>query len=185
MSTFFSTDWHIGHTNVLEFDKRPFDNIDKHDETILANYNSIVGSDDDFYYLGDMFMNKNKNAEGFISRMMGKLHFIKGNHDHKDTRKLYAKYGEYLGQQEKIVIQDQEIILNHFPMRTWDKSHRGSWHLYGHHHGKIEKEPWGKSMDVAINIWDYKPVSFETVKSILDKRDIKHIPGDHHIERNK
>lgn len=183
MSTYFSTDWHIGHENVLQFDNRPFKTIEEHDETIIANYNAIVQPDDDFYYLGDMFMNKNKRAEGFLQRMMGNKFFIRGNHDHRDVRKLFAKYGTYLDEQRMITVEGQEIVLNHFPMRTWNKSHKGTWHLYGHHHGKIESEPWGRSMDVAINIWDYKPVSFETINRILSKRDIGYIPGDHHIER--
>lgn len=185
MNSYFSSDWHLFHKKVLEFDKRPFNTIEEHNETIIANYNAIVKPEDNFYYLGDFFMSKDKRSEGFLERMMGNKFFIKGNHDHKDLIKLYQKHGTYLGEQKRIVIDGLDIVLNHFPMRTWNRSHKGSFHLYGHHHGWIENQPWGRSMDVAINYWDYKPVSFETVNRILSKREIGYISGDHHLERTE
>lgn len=60
-------------------------------------------------------------------------------------------------------------------MRSWNRSHHGSWHLYGHEHGSLERYVHGKSMDVGCNIHEYMPLEFNQIKQILDKREtIKH-----------
>ena len=30
-----------------------------------------------------------------------------------------------------------QIWVNHYPMRSWNKSFHGSWHFYGHVHGRL------------------------------------------------
>lgn len=51
---YYISDLHIGHTNALAFDARPFKTIEENDETIKNNWNSVVGLDDDVYLLGDI-----------------------------------------------------------------------------------------------------------------------------------
>ena len=174
---YFSSDWHLDHANVIRYDGRPFADVNEMNEVIISNHNSIVGPDDDFYFLGDFCFNS-KNTEYFLSRLQGNLFFIKGNHDKHDTIKMYRKYGTYLGEQTKIKIGNQDVVLNHFAMRVWDKSHHGAILLYGHSHGGLEATPWGKSMDVCCTLNDYKPFSWEQIKQIMDKREPKII--DHH-----
>jgi len=186
-TTFFSSDYHLRHANILKYDKRPYNNITEHDEAIINNHNSIVGKNDDFIFLGDFcFDRKRSTIEWLLSRLNGNLYFIKGNHDKKDIIQAYQKYGTYLGEQAMIKVGDeyssaQNIVLNHFSMRVWDKSHHGAWCLYGHSHGSLEHTQWGKSMDVGIMMNNYKPFSFFEIKNILDKRNIKVI--DHHSSR--
>jgi len=82
-----------------------------------------------------------------------------------------------------ISIHGQEIILCHYAMRVWNRSHTGSIHLYGHSHGSLENIPYGKSMDVGIDsayriLGEYRPFKLEEVRSIMNKRDTLII--DHH-----
>ena len=60
--------------------------------------------------------------------------------------------------------------------------------LYGHSHDSLEYEAWGKSMDVGVDaafriLGQYRPFSYEEIKAIMDKRDIKVL--DHHKMRSK
>lgn len=174
---YFTSDLHLGHKNVLEYDSRPFKTIELHDETLINNHNSIVRQEDDFYFLGDFCLANSKKAESYLSRMIGNKFFIKGNHDKRDIIKIYEKYGTYLGEQKKITIHAQEIILNHFALRTWWHSNHGVWHLYGHSHGKLEHESWGRSMDVCIILNNYFPFEFDDIDRILSKRDVKIVDG--------
>ena len=41
---------------------------------------------------------------------------------------------------QRIPGTDQSIVLCHYAMAVWDKSHRGNLMLYGHSHS--EAEPW-------------------------------------------
>lgn len=184
---YFSSDWHLGHSNILKYDNRPFKTIDEMDNAIILNATSILGKGDTLYYIGDFCFTKDNNtAEGHMKALAltgADLIFIRGNHDNKIIRKLYSKYGIYLGEQFMISCYDQDIVLNHYAMRVWNKSHNGSWHLYGHSHDTLEYEAWGKSMDVGVQSayrikGEYTLFSFEDIKSILSTRSQKII--DHH-----
>lgn len=176
----FSSDWHLSHANVLRYDNRPFENVKEMDATIIENYNALVADNDDFYFLGDFCFN-NKHAYDFLAKLKGNLYFIKGNHDKSNTIKLYEKFGVYLGEQKRIRINDQDIVLNHFAMQVWDKMHYGAWHLYGHSHGSLPDNQNALKFDVGCMLFDYKPIDFNTVKSIMENKKFK--PIDHHNTR--
>ena len=87
-----------------------------------------------------------------------------------------------------------KIVLMHYAMRVWNKSHWGMWHLYGHSHGSLPEDPKSMSFDVGvdaiakryavdgiINPDDYRPISYEEVKAIMEKKTFTSI--DHHNER--
>lgn len=58
------------------------------------------------------------------------------------------------------------IMLCHYPIKTWDRRHYGSWHLYGHTHQKVNKvKKHRHSMSVGIQVFNYEPVSFARVFS--------------------
>lgn len=192
MNTYFSSDFHLGHSNVIKYDKRPFKTVEEMDLTIITNTTSTLKKGDNFYYLGDFALTRSPNAmEGYMKALAlteANLFFIRGNHDKKDTIKLYQKYGTYLGEQKKIRVGEQEIVLNHYAMRVWEKSHHSCWHLYGHSHDSLEHTPWGKSMDCSIVTasrikGSYELFSYSEIKEILDKRPIKVI--DHHDKTNR
>ena len=179
MQTYFSSDYHLSHTNIIKYDDRPFANINEMNEVIIGNHNSVVKPEDHFYFLGDFaFSKKKEEIEVFMKQLKGKLFFIKGNHDHTDTRKLYAKYGTYLGDMAEIVVESQSIVLCHYAMKVWNKSHRGAWHLYGHSHHSLPENQNSLSFDVGCNGWDYKPLSFDKVKAKMTSKNF--IAIDHH-----
>lgn len=169
---YFTSDYHWGHANVLQYDARPFETIKEHDETIVENHNKIVRPTDHLWFLGDLSLGDLAKAEEMLRGMNGVKHFIKGNHDHKHTVKLYERCGIYHGEQITIIIDSQKIILNHCRMYVWPNSHRGSWNIHGHSHGTLDKAPWGKTMDVCIHTRGYYPLSFAEIRSIMSLKDI-------------
>jgi calcineurin-like phosphoesterase family protein len=191
MSIYFSSDWHLGHANIIKYDGRPFKDVEEMDLAIITNVTEQLKKGDTLYYLGDFGMTRSRNdMEGHMKALAltgANLFFIKGNHDKTDTLRLYQRYGTYLGEQKKIKIplsylgntpDVQEIVLNHYAMRVWDKSHRGTWHLYGHSHHSLPDLEDSLSFDVGINGWDYKLVSFAEVQQKMAKKKYK--PIDHH-----
>lgn len=175
---YFTSDIHFGHKNILKYDNRPFKTIDEHDSNIIKNWNSLIKPEDFICCLGDFCFSNIHYAEYLMSSLNGIKYFIKGNHDKREIIDLYKKSGTYLGALEKIKINGQEIILCHYSMKVWDKSHYGSWHLYGHSHGTLKDDPNSLSMDVGINTNNYFPYSFEQISKIMSKKVFK--PIDHH-----
>lgn len=54
MATYYISDLHFGHKNVLAYDNREFSSIEEHDKALIDNWNSVVGTDDDVWVLGDI-----------------------------------------------------------------------------------------------------------------------------------
>lgn len=159
------------------------------DETIIKNVIGKLKKGDNLYYLGDFSLTKSQNEmEGHMIALVltgANLYFIKGNHDKKDTIKLYQKYGTYLGEQRTIHVPDsdardglQNIVLNHYAMRVWDRSHHGTWHLYGHSHHTLPDIKESLSFDVGINGWNYQLLDYNEVKRLMKLKTFK--PIDHH-----
>jgi len=180
----FGADYHFGHRNILrpEYDGRPFATIEEHDETIIARHNEVIDPKDHFWMVGDFALTTSSYMESILKRMNGEKHFLRGNHDRKPSVKLFGQYGIYHGEQVTISIDGQLIVLNHCRMYTWQGSHRGSWNIHGHSHGRLDNAPWGKTIDVAINIRSFYPVPFPLIQSVMHSKDIL-LTGDHHTNR--
>ena len=202
-NTFFTADLHFGHGNIAKYCNRLFcmndyeksvmasgdsdkikelrisqNSIDKHDETLIQNFNSKVKQDDTVYILGDFAF---RDCSRYFNRLNGKKHIIFGNHD-KDARR-HAYLFESAQDYKEIKIDGQDITLCHYAMRVFNKSHYGTFQLYGHSHGTLPDDPHSLSFDVGVDCHDYYPISFKEVKVIMSKKLWK--PIDHHGERQE
>jgi calcineurin-like phosphoesterase family protein len=191
---FFISDLHVGHKNVIKFDNRPFADVDEMHIEMIKRWNEVVGDDDIVYYLGDLAFARDELTKWFIYSLKGKINFILGNHDKmKDIVKFgrwenIHEYGTEINVKDEDTIGSrgsngyQRIIMSHYPILSWNKSHYGSWHLHGHCHGSLIKSNQDyykrKVMDVGCNVIDYTPISYEKVKGIMVKKGISSV--DHH-----
>jgi calcineurin-like phosphoesterase family protein len=174
----FTADTHFNHDNILRYCNRPFDTVEEMDEKIISNWNSIVSEDDTIYHLGDFcFGNTNK----YLSRLRGNIIRLKGSHD-KDIQQPYMIVIEPEGLKDEYGNQ-RTIVLCHYALRVWEKSHYASYHLFGHSHGKLP--PMGLSFDVGIdsnNFFPYSLADIETkmsaLKPILDFRKNRKYKND-------
>lgn len=163
----FTSDTHYGHANIIRFCNRPYSDVQEMNNSLIENYNALVKPSDTVYILGDFCFSRNPDA--IFNRLNGNKHLILGNHDRlkhiKHLRWAWIKdvYKLSVGKRTK-------IWLSHYAHRTWPHSHKGSIHLYGHSHGDLED--WGKSTDVGVDAWDYKPVHLDTILKMMEKRDV-------------
>ena len=58
---FYIADTHFGHEGIIKLDKRPFRSAGEMNETLINNWNSVVGKGHEVYIIGDMFW-KGSNA---------------------------------------------------------------------------------------------------------------------------
>jgi calcineurin-like phosphoesterase family protein len=170
MSTFFTSDTHFGHANIIKYCDRPFGSVGEMDEAMIENWNARVHRDDTVYHLGDFaFGCDYEHAVKCYSRLKGNIHFILGNHDkHVQHMNQNALIPNPLAHYKEVSIDGQHIVLFHYGLRTWHHSLRGVWHLYGHSHNMLP--PLGKSVDVGVDRWDFAPVSMRQLSSFMDKQ---------------
>jgi calcineurin-like phosphoesterase family protein len=148
-----------------------------HDDTMIDNINKMVMPNDFLYHLGDFCMGGYEDYKSYRDRInCNNIYLIKGNHDTKDKKieSLFLKIRDLY----KVTWSNQKIILCHYPMLRWDNSHYGAWHLYGHCHGSLAPflvdhglDTKLLSMDVGVDCNNYAPVSFDTVKKIMEYKD--------------
>jgi len=181
-------------------------------DVLIKNYNDCVNINDEVYHLGDFaFMSKGKVIE-VLKRLNGKKYFLAGNHDKPlftrdsdfniEVRPEIVPYVEWIKDYHELTIQDksaprkkQLIVLGHYAMRVWNKSHWGAYNLFGHSHSTLQDDPNSLSMDVGIdavakrfatngvlNPKDYRPISYEEIKVIM--QDKKNIMVDHHGDKS-
>ena len=157
---FFTSDLHLGHKNIIALSHRPFSSVEEMNKGIIDRWNYVVDEDDTVYVLGDFCFG---DPLGYIDRLAGHIIFLKGDHDKwmKGCEYLHLRIIKPAGLLDEYG-NPIMITLCHWSMRSWYKSHYGSWHLFGHHHNKLE--PWGLSFDVGVDCWNYFPVSMEQVK---------------------
>ena len=176
---FFTSDTHFNHTNIIRFCNRPFKDVAHMNETIIANWNSVVGPDDIIFHLGDFCLGDSAEWINVLNRLNGKIYLIAGNHDIKDLRQNYTKYFEQITMQMHIEVDKQKIYLNHCPFLCYGGAYSDTWQLFGHVH--TSRHNTGKDVprlkmlfptqyDVGVDNNNFTPVSFAQVKMIIEKQ---------------
>lgn len=182
MTIWFTSDQHFGHKKMVEH--RLLSSVEEMDELLIANWNSKIQEKDTVYILGDISFHRPTVTDSILKRLNGSQKFmIIGNHD-KDLApvRTHCAWVKDL-YTAKIADPDaqtgyQRIVLCHYAMRTWDKSHYGAWHLYGHSHGSLPEYPDYLSLDVGVDANALFPISYEDIKTRMSKKSFK--PVDHH-----
>jgi len=170
----FTADHHFGHANIIEHASRPFDSLHEMNRSLVASWNAVVRPGDTVYHLGDIVWGNPRKMVGILERLTGTIHLVTGNHDKKAALKQpcvnrFASVAPLM----EIKVQDPEvkggrlIVLCHYAMRVWNRKHYGSWHLYGHSHGRLPEEPGSLSFDVGVDCWGFMPIPYERVKAVM------------------
>lgn len=193
MTVFFTADLHLGHARVIEYCRRPFKHVDEMNKQLIARWNARVSNHDDVYILGDVALCRPEQALAFVRGLNGRKFLVFGNHDkpnrkHYDRSEAVGRNGglfEWLKDLAQVKIPDvdapngvRQVVLCHYPLMTWNKSHHGSWHLHGHCHGSLKDDSHSRRIDVGVDCHDYAPVSYDEVKALMAKKLWK--PIDHH-----
>jgi len=165
-----TADLHLGHHKIIQYCNRPFQGLQEMNETLIANWNDVVADDDFVICAGDFAFKDDRKLTHFVARLNGKIILVYGNHDNQKRGGLFYKACDLLDLtvKDEIMSKTHFMVVSHYCLRTWNRSHFNSWHLYGHSHGGLP--PIGKSWDVGVDNNEYAPISFERVCEIMTER---------------
>jgi calcineurin-like phosphoesterase family protein len=181
MNTYFTSDTHFGHKNIIKHCSRPWSNMEEQTDGLVQNWNSVVSKKDTVYHLGDFAMfranaveDRMKEYRSVRARLNGKIHLVKGNHDQMN-QEAYNCFTEVYDGMKEIKLDGTKVTLCHYPMRSWNCSFHGAFHFFGHVHGRMERDNIGLSCDVGVDVpdWKYTPVLWETLKEKLELKKQK------------
>ena len=169
MQTFFTSDTHFDDEFAIQYFNRPFQSVDKMNAVMVERWNNVVTDDDIVYHLGDFTPQDLSHFTKWADQLNGKLRILPGNMDRLWLQDFVANEKvqvvpplislafEKLG----IVGQPQIIVLCHYSMQVWERSNHGSWHLFGHTHGKLKGI--GMSFDIGVDCTDFVPLTSDQV----------------------
>ena len=182
-NVWFIADLHITHKNILKYSKGRIEamgltdenDIEKHDQYIIDMWLSQTKRGDVIYVLGDFIMGRKEQAKKILHKLKSngcKIHLIQGNHD-KSTRKLTNMYESvdlikvvtFPKRIYEFLDQDFEVVMCHYPMKSWQDKCKGAFHLYGHIH---DNSPWvdTETDDLCLNVGYDNPLSGYTLFSL-------------------
>lgn len=181
MSLFWTADTHFGHTNIIRLCSRPFEDIHSMNDYLITTINKKVKQNDRLFILGDFSFRGGKPMEYLKYIHCENIEFCIGNHDKEKELYNLLNYGKVKRVDKTIEIThyDQTIFMSHYSHRSWPKSFHGSWHCYGHTHGRLDQEDQilqRKTLDVGVDnttnygkLWG-EPWSFDELKTLMDSR---------------
>lgn len=159
-----TADTHFGHENIIKYCGRPFKNVKEMDDTMIANWNTLVKPEDTIFHLGDLvFKNSNRNLREILH---GTLIHIQGNHDNRSAigktviQSIRIKYGGY------------EFFLTHNPANIV----ADCISLVGHVHEKWTHKwmfvPQQYSINVGVDVWNFHPIKLDTIIKYIERNKL-------------
>jgi calcineurin-like phosphoesterase family protein len=162
MMIYFTSDLHLFHKKAIEFDQRPFRDVDHMHQELVDRWNSVVKVSDVVYVLGDVSFGNKVETASVLLRCNGILHLIPGNHD--NLNRLKPCFSEIHSWLINLNAAGRHFWLCHFPLDSWmeNRGHSGGWiNLHGHTHGTSVRRK--NRLDVGCMNWNYTPISIDQV----------------------
>lgn len=178
--TYFTSDLHFGHKNIIAYDQRPFFSVEEMDRCLIKYWNDAVSNEDEVYILGDVsWYNARKTIE-ILNQLNGQKHLVIGNHDNiilknSQCRSFFETISPYV--EKEILLNNGEkrkVIMSHYFIPLYNGHYKKSIMLHGHSHTteecqeelKIAKELnkqgfTNEIYNVGCMHWDYRPMSLD------------------------
>ena len=153
MPTWFTSDTHFGDHRLLNIGGRPFGSVAEMDAALIAGWNSVVGTEDEVWHLGDVARSA-KLAASVLPQLHGRKHLVTGNNDPPAVTGLpdWASVAPYA----ELELDGVRLVLCHYAFRSWNGMGRGAVNLHGHSHGRLK--PFRRQFDVGVDARGFRPV---------------------------
>jgi calcineurin-like phosphoesterase family protein len=186
MATWFTSDLHLGHANIINYCERPFTSVQQMNEALIDRWNAVVSPTDTVWVLGDMALGVIDDSLPLVQRLAGRTLLLAGNHDRCwaghgpkgqrwEQRYLDAGFDEIHHGVISLTVGGHHVIACHFPYRG-DSSEtdryvderpvdRGEWLLHGHVHERWRQRE--RMINVGVDAWNNAPVDEATIAAMI------------------
>ncbi len=183
-NTWFISDTHFNHKNIIEYCDRPFSGVEEMDQEMIQKWNARIAPSDVVYHLGDFCMGETSTIEKIVPLLNGEIHLIKGNHDHKKRLTIYNQQPNIVEIMDLTqVYTDEKIVfvLCHYPITNGElfeqivENNREIYVIHGHTHDQ------GYFFDSDLNVFNvcvdhtnFYPINLNELISIIRRfQDVK------------
>jgi calcineurin-like phosphoesterase family protein len=183
---YFTSDWHIGHKQVIEFCGRPFTDLDHMHSSLITNYNKLVKPEDTCIFVGDTTFSNTTDTKKIVQKLNGTKIAVIGNHDPKQGTLLNMGF-QLAVNQLSMCIRGHKVLVSHYPfkpslLKYWSNKFKGldiryqdrrhkddgkTFLIHGHTHSAKKLD--GRALHVGVDAWNYTPVSMKLIEKHIDK----------------
>jgi calcineurin-like phosphoesterase family protein len=180
MATWWTSDTHFSHANIIRYTNRPFTSVDEMNARLIERWNERVAPSDEVWHLGDLALGRDITRQiERTARLNGRRRLVPGNHDRVasfyeggDQRErfwpVYEAAGwEIMPEQLEHLIDGHRVVVCHFPYigdslggqdryRRNRPSDHGLPIIHGHVHTDFADR--GRQYNVGVDVRDYAPV---------------------------
>jgi calcineurin-like phosphoesterase family protein len=169
---YFVGDTHLGDDVIIKLENRPFASAKEQTDTIIKNWNTLVGDDDIVYVVGDFI---HIGCDDYhiqkVKELKGKKYLIRGNHD-TETDDFYINKCGFAKVYEHPIIIENFWILSHEPM--YINKYFPYANIFGHVHGNPSYATFSSRHHcVCVERIAYFPIPFDIVKATIAEEDYK------------
>ena len=169
-NTFFTSDLHFFHNNVIRFCNRPYSSVEQMNDALISNWKSVVKPDDHVWMLGDISFGNYDQTTGVLNQLPGIKHLIVGNHDRKgrpdklfnrDWERHFVDRHDYY----RLKMKEGKFVLCHFPFASWERNY---YNFHGHVHSLAGYKNKWRQYDVGVDANNYTPI---LLRDAMEKAD--------------
>lgn len=194
METYYTSDWHLGHKNIIRYSNRPFTDVKQMNRAIIENTKARLKPGDRLFFLGDFgFQHLDQSIRDLreIKSTGCLMYLVPGNHDPEalatvtewdssDPKDPAPCIWEKVSPLMDVNDRKRHVVLCHYTIMNWNRAHHGSYHLFGHAHGNMPGTQ--QSMDVGVDPCGFQPLTLdECIERMAKFRPWK--SADHHKKR--
>ena len=197
MTTYFTSDLHFGHLNIIRFCDRPFPGVPAMNARLVQLWNETVTDDDTVWVLGDVALGALDESLACVGRLTGRKLLVPGNHDRcwegdralrkgdpearerrrtkERQRYLDAGFAEIHDRPEPVTVDGRSVALSHFPYQG-DSHGEDRFVEYRPEdrggwvvHGHVH-DTWrqrGRQINVGVDAWGGRPVPAEVIAGLI------------------
>ena len=175
------SDLHLGHTKIIDYAQRPFDDANDMARQLWSNWDAAVGPGDTVVCVGDLAMSPALNEATWarLRAAPGRAKvLVIGNHDLTGKGQLRVKGFDEV---RAVLVSGQNLplIWTHYPLIEVP---RGVVNVHGHTHGT----PAGRSrhINVSVEQLDYRPIALSRLEALARRLVVgEYPPGSTTLER--
>lgn len=176
--------------------------VEEYNDILIRRMCSCLSHEDTFFLLGDNVFGANgeKSLMDILLKIPFKTLFLMPGNHHAGYKQLLEKTNlidgvptlvinenkvvHFVPNYLEIIIQNQFIVLSHYPILSWNEQANGSWMVHSHCHGTLMLNRGigdlyykAKAIDVGFEIFQ-GPVGFPELQKHFNAKSI--VTFDHH-----
>jgi calcineurin-like phosphoesterase family protein len=173
-----TADEHYCHRRILQYQNRPFSDLEEMNECLIESHNSVVSETDVVIHVGDFSFGRAADFARIAGRLTGTHFFMDGSHD-RSMREYFETSTDWKEGRGKLFLlpklfeftfQKTKVVLCHYAMESWWASHYGksSVHFHGHSHGRFNSPK--QAIDVGVDTNKFFPYKIEDAIALAQSK---------------